>query len=278
MKDRAAFLAVLLLFAAAPHGQVFGTAAADFAGSNASETTLGPLRFEVASIRQGSGGRGGGRTGPLPGGERFLASNTTLAGLIIDAYRVRFNLVEGGPDWIHREFYAVNGKAERPSSGEELRKMLQNLLAERFKLQFHRETRQLPVYALAVDKNGPTLKLSDSKNAGNPSIDQSMEEFHRIKMEARSVSMGYLVWRVGGFLDRPLIERTELKGEYDFDLTFVEDVDPDIVERAMSTGRPVNLHPTIFEALRQQLGLRLEPAKGLVEVIVVDHAERPGDN
>jgi uncharacterized protein (TIGR03435 family) len=75
-----------------------------------------------------------------------------------------------------------------------------------------------------------------------------------------------------------VIDKTDLKGDYDFDLTFVEDVLEEVIERARANGRPVILHPTLSEALRQQLGLRVEPGKGPVEVTIIDHAERPGDN
>jgi uncharacterized protein (TIGR03435 family) len=144
----------------------------------------------VASIKPGPGGRGGGSFGPLPGGERFISSNASLISLIYFAYGLGFYQLEGGPDWVRREPYSVSAKAERPCTVKELRIMLQNLLAERFKLQLHRETRQLPLYSLLVDKGGPTLKPSDPKNAGNPSINQTMEEFHRIKMKARFEPMG----------------------------------------------------------------------------------------
>lgn len=264
MKDRAAFLSVSLFFGVAGCGQTPGT------------TT--PLRFEVASVKPVPGGRGGGQRGPSPGGLRYLASNITLYSLITEAYQVRFDMVEGGPDWIRRDFFDVQAKAERPSSGAELRAMLQNLLADRFKLRLHRDTRQLPVYDLAVDKNGPKLTLSAATVAGVPSIDQPLEESHRVKMAAKSVPMKYLAWRLQGFVDRPIIDKTGLTGEFDFDLAFVEAVDPAVAERAAANGRQIDSHPTIFEAVRRQLGLRLESGRGPVEFVVIDHAEKPSGN
>jgi uncharacterized protein (TIGR03435 family) len=276
MRKRAVSAAALLCWAAAGHGQVSGAPAAESAIANG--IPAASLRFEVASVKPVSGGRGGGRSGPSPGAERYLATNTTLRSLITQAYRVRFDMVVGGPDWIRRDLYDVRAKAERPSTGEELRIMLQNLLADRFQLRLHRDVWKLPVYELAVDKNGPKLKRSDLQAAGNPSIDQPLEDSHRVRMKATSVSMKYLAWRLQGFVDEPVIDKTGLAGDFDFDLAFVEDVPQAVAERALASGRPLDLHPSIFEALRQQLGLRLESGKGPVEFTVIDRVERPSAN
>jgi uncharacterized protein (TIGR03435 family) len=90
--------------------------------------------------------------------------------------------------------------------------------------------------------------------------------------------MKYLAWRLQAFVDRPIIDRTGLAGEYDFELAFVVDIDPVVAERALASGRGIDPHPSVFEAVRQQLGLRLESGKGPVELIFIDHAERPSAN
>src|SRR5207248_5001548 len=134
--------------------------------AQAPAATPSSLKFEVASLKASQpGGRGGGIR-PAPGGERYQATNIPLRLMIMVAYRIKADQVAGGPGWIDTDLYDMNAKAERPSSVEELHVMLQNLLAERFKLQFHRETKELPVYALSVDKNGPKLTPHEAQNAG----------------------------------------------------------------------------------------------------------------
>jgi uncharacterized protein (TIGR03435 family) len=233
--------------------------------------------FEVASVKPSSPGGRGGRSGPTPGGQRYLATNTPLKILITEAYQVKLDQVVGGPDWIDRDRYDVNAKAERTSTTQELRSMLQELLAGRFKLQFHRETKSLSAYIMIVDKSGVKLRSSDAANAAF-SFEQSPGQPHQVKMRGTSVPMDYLAWRLGRVLDLPVIDRTNLKGEFDFDLAFMEEVPPDVAERALMNGRPIDSHPSLFEALRKQLGLRLESRREPIEVIVIDYAEKPDEN
>lgn len=225
-----------------------------------------------------------GDLGPLPGGERYRAANASLRMLVAEAYHVKAELVSGGPAWVDREFYELDAKAEGPSNGAQMRAMLRNLLADRFALRVRRETKEMPVYALTVDRDGAKLARAaasvDGDPAGvDPAIDQSMDPWpsHRMKWKAKAWPMEFLAERLGVFVERPVIDRTGLQGKYDFELSFVEDVPPEVAERLAATGR-FNPHPTILEALRQQLGLRLEPRKGPVDMIVVEHAERPGAN
>lgn len=226
-----------------------------------------PPRFEVASIKPSQGGRG---AQPIPGGLRYAASGVTLKRLVMDAYRVKFEQVIGGPAWVAADHFDVNAKAERPSTAEELRIMLQNLLAERFHLQFHRTMKEGPVYVLGVDAGGPKLTAT----AGGDTVMQPRQEqpFH-IHWTAHAVSMDYLAWRLP--LDRPVLNRTALEGSYDFELAYTAAVPPELAGEAVN-GRPIDtLGPTVFEALRRQLGLRLDARKGPVEVLVIDHAEKP---
>src|SRR5690348_4760992 len=106
-------------------------------------------RFEVASIKLSEPGQNMRGIRPAPGGQRYVATNATLRMMLLIAYRLKNDQLTGGPDWIDNEGYDMNAKAERPSSVEELHIMLQNLLAERFHLQFHRQSKELPVYVLS---------------------------------------------------------------------------------------------------------------------------------
>ena len=114
-------------------------------------------RFEVAALKPSAPGGGNGGMRPAPGGEQYLATNVSLRLMLAVAYRINDDQIVGGPDWMNSEKFDMNAKATGPSTIEELHVMLQNLLAERFKLQFHRGTKERPVYALMVDKG--TLRM-----------------------------------------------------------------------------------------------------------------------
>jgi uncharacterized protein (TIGR03435 family) len=238
-----------------------------------------PMRFEVATIKKSAEGNPNGGIRPAPGGERYVGTNVPLRLVIMVAYRVKTEQISGGPSWMDTERYDINAKAERPSSVEELHTMLQNLLADRFQLRFHREKKELPMYALTVDKNGPKLEAHQAQNAGEPWIDQAVTGMLHMTMTAKFVPMDYFAWRLGMQLDRPVVDRTALKGGYDFVLKYTRDLPPGVPPNAMLNGEPIDTSgPNIFEALRQQLGLKLEPQKGPVDSMVIDHVERPAEN
>jgi uncharacterized protein (TIGR03435 family) len=237
------------------------------------------LNFEVASLKPSlPGGRGGIR--PAPGGERYLATNLSLRQLITEAFRVKADQVAGGPEWIDTELYDMNAKAARPSSVEELHIMLRNLLADRFKFQVHRESKEMPVYTLTVDTNGPKMQAHEAASAADPWIDEINEKPLHLKWSAKFVPMDYFAWRLSQILDRPVLDQTKLKGGYDFELAFTREPPPALArEGARLNGELVDLSgPTIFEAVRRQLGLKLERQKGPVDIMVIDHVEKPAEN
>jgi uncharacterized protein (TIGR03435 family) len=237
------------------------------------------MRFEVASLKPSPAGGRGGQIRPAPGGERYLATGISLQLLITVAYRVKPDQISGGSDWMLTDRWDMNAKAERPSTVEELHTMLKNLLADRFQLRFHRESKELPVYALTVDKGGSKLTPHEAQSAGDPWMDQTIDQVVSVKMKATSVPMDYFAWRLGQVLDRPVIDLTKLAGGYDFNLAYTRDLPPGLNEGALLNGTPIDTSgPTIFQALRQQLGLRLDAQKGPVEVLVIDHAEKPAAN
>jgi len=238
------------------------------------------LNFEVASLKPSQpGGRGGGIR-PAPGGERYLATNVPLGLLITVAYRIKADQVAGGPGWIDTDLYDMNAKAPRPSSVEELHIMLQNLLADRFKLQFHREPKEMPVYALTLDTNGPKMQPHEAASAGDPWIEETTEKPLHLNWGARFVPMDYFAWRLSQILDRPVLDRTRLKGGYDFDLAFTREPPPALAREGVRlNGELVDTSgPTVFEAVRRQLGLKLERQKGPVDILVIDRVKKPAAN
>jgi uncharacterized protein (TIGR03435 family) len=118
------------------------------------------------------------------------------------------------------EGFDMNAKAERPSSLEELHAMLQDLLADRFKLRFHRENREMPMYALTVDKDGPKLTPHEARSAGDPWIepkaDPSSEGRRKTTWHATFAPMDFFAWRLSSFMDRPVVDQTNLKGQLRF--------------------------------------------------------------
>jgi uncharacterized protein (TIGR03435 family) len=234
------------------------------------------LKFEVASIKPNRTGETRAGIRPAPGGERYVASNVTLKLMITVAYRIKADQVAGGPAWLDADRYDMNAKAERPSSMEELHAMLQDLLADQFKLRFHRESKELPMYALTVDKDGPKLKPHQAQSAGDPWIDQAQDHFPQTTWHATFAPMDYFAWRLSMILDRPVVDQTNLKGGYDFDLEFTQELPPNIQPGALLNAAAIDTSgPTIFEAIRRQLGLKLERQRGPVQILVIDHAEKP---
>lgn len=251
-------------------------------------------KFEVASIQSSRSDSAGSGIRPAPGGERYVASHVTLKQLITVAYRIKADQVAAGParglhlEWMDSDFYDMNAKAERPSSIEELHAMLQDLLADRFKLRFHRETKELPMYALTVDKEGPKLKPHEARSGGDPWIEPKAgfdgpNGRLNTTWHATFASMDFFAWRVSMMMDRPVVNQTNLNGSYDFDLAFTQELapaPPDTPAGAviLGGGPADGSNSTIVEAIRRQLGLRLERRTGPVEILVIDQAEKPVEN
>jgi uncharacterized protein (TIGR03435 family) len=171
----------------------------------------------------------------------------------------------------------MNAEAEKPSTLEELHIMLQNLLAERFKLRFHHEVKEMSAYVLTVDKGGPkNLKVHPSPNGGDVFLDQATEQLLHDKWNAHCSSMDLFVFRLSPMFDQPVINQTNLDGCFDFELTFTRELPRGIQEGQLFNGAPIDTYgPTIYQALQKQLGLKLESKKGPVDTLVIDHAEKP---
>jgi uncharacterized protein (TIGR03435 family) len=149
-----------------------------------------PLAFEVASIKPSTPGSVGGGIRPLPGGQTYIASNIPLRLMIKLMYRMTDSQIVGGPSWIDTEKWDVPAKAARPSTLDQLHEMFQTLLTDRFKLQFHREMKEMRAYVLTVDKSGSKLKLSDAKEPFEVPIKPAGPG----KMNGTRVPMSYLCW------------------------------------------------------------------------------------
>ena len=177
----------------------------------------------------------------------------------------------GGPDWLDTERWDIIGQAPQSSTIDELHLMMQNLFVERFKLKSHHEQREMPVYVLTVDpKSAKTPIRHDSNNASDVVMEQSDERPNHT-WNARSAPMDFFAWRLSMWLDRPIINQTGLEGSYDFSFAFSDDV-------PLGGQLPAARYERVFDALREQLGLRLEARKAPADVLVIDHIEYPTDN
>jgi uncharacterized protein (TIGR03435 family) len=238
------------------------------------------LKFEVAALKPSAPDVRGGGIRPAQGGERYLATGTPLRLLIQVAYQVKAEQIVGGPDWMGTDRWDMNAKAEKPSSPEELHLMLQDLLAERFQLKFHRDKKELPVYVLSADKSVPhKMTPHEAASAGDPWIDQTIDKILHVKWTAKFCSMDYFAWRLSQVLDRPVVNHTGIGGGFDFDLSYTREPPPGIPADALINGEPLDTSgPNIFNALKQQLGLKLEAQKAPVEILVIDHVEKASEN
>jgi len=226
---------------------------------------LTPRTFDVASIKSNQAGGDSRRAGTSPGG-RFTATNVTLKLLIARAYGVAEAQIEGGPGWIDTETYDIAATADTPleMTREEVRPCLQALLAERFHLTVRRERKQGAVFSLVVGaKNGPRFKVHSGPGQAGISVssDSAMAAITGAK-----ITMARLAEYLSKQAGRPVIDNTGLQGEYDFRLEWAPE------------EKPGSVIPSIFAALEEQLGLKLNATKGTIEIIVVDRAERASAN
>jgi uncharacterized protein (TIGR03435 family) len=248
-----------------------------------------PLAFEVASVKPHVFARGQFAFGtansesPVRISGNRISTQGLLAGLVMTAYKLRTFQVSGAPDWRNEtgrnQLYDIEAKA--PGDGvptmDEVRKMLQSLLAERFQLKFHRETKELPAYDLVVGNSPPKLKPSA------PGVESKMASTTRLRMDYTNVSISELVLRIGPQFDRPLFDRTGLQGGYDFALEYMPSLPRTAQmspEEAAAFARlyPADEAPSLPVALQQQLGLKVVPAKEQVEILIIDHVERASAN
>jgi len=259
-------------------------------------TALPKFEYEVASIKLDLSDHSSSSTNNPDDG--FTATNASLKGLIQNAYGVLDFQVLGAPDWLSSERYVIDArmdaatmdalkKLSREDKTLARRQMLQALLADRLKLKIHRETREFPVYFLMVAKNGSKLqqaKPDDTYANGvkgrgglmGQGMSSSTGRFAS-SVTAQGVPISSLTAFLAGPLGRPVLDKTELAGKFDFTLKFTtERPGPDDT----LNGQPMPGFdlPFLFEAVQQQLGLKLESGKGPVEVIIIDHLERPSGN
>ena len=229
--------------------------------------------FEVASIHTRTDGTGEVWTiKPFRfdfSGPRIIIENFRLNDLIIYAYEIQDYALSGEPHWAEIERYDVSAKAADGTvlTREMGRPMMRALLADRFRLKVHTEKKEMPVYALVVAKGGPKLKESQ------PGAQRLLTLRSTGKTATITVTAGDIAQLAGQFskhntVDRPVIDKTGLTGTYDYKLEWGDDA---------AAGADSGI-ASIFTAFQEQLGLKLEPSKAPIPVLIVDHAEKPSAN
>ncbi|MEO8099202.1 MAG: TIGR03435 family protein [Acidobacteriota bacterium] len=222
--------------------------------------------FEVATIKpaplQAIGRTSTGMSSNTDTGS-LVYSNVNLKEVIGKAYNVQQYQIEA-PGWMETERFDIEAKYPAQSAPDQVPLMLQALLRVRFQLMIHRETKELPVYALTVAKSGPKVKTAEAD--GGISSNSNRETWN----VAAKITMRRFAEFLTGPAGRPVVDHSDLKGSYDIALAWSTDNAP-----AKNTAAG----PSLFTALQEQLGLKLESTKGPVEIVVVDHMDRqPSEN
>jgi uncharacterized protein (TIGR03435 family) len=235
------------------------------------------LEFEVASIRPDKTDQ------PemswfrsTPSGAEFQGRSIQIKPIIEYAYGILDHQLAGDPSWLGSERFDIDAKpGSRKGQGwfedEELRARVRTLLEERFHLRVHHESRQAPIYTLVTAKSGPKLK-----QAGEDAETLIRVNFGRGRAQiiGAKISMKMLAEAFARTLGRSVQDGTDLKGAFDVDLTWTPDESP----RAGGDRPPPTEGPSLFTAVQEQLGLRLESSRGQIDMIVIDHVDRPSEN
>jgi uncharacterized protein (TIGR03435 family) len=213
--------------------------------------------FEVASIKP-SAEVDAGTTVYNPTRERFAADNITTRTLIALAWDLRVFQVSGGPGWLDSQRYDVVARPEGDPTDARIRRMVRTLLAERFQLQVHQASKEMPVFTLEIAKGGS--KIREASPGEGPEI-----RGHNGHLTAKRVTAEMLARILANELERPVVNRTGIEGAFDVDLEWTPEQNTD-------PG------PSIFTAIQERLGLKLESQRAPVDVLIVDRVDRPSAN
>jgi uncharacterized protein (TIGR03435 family) len=228
--------------------------------------TPAPVEFAVSTIRPNKTVSESSRIRLHPEG-MVEASNITLMRMIVGAYDVTEAQVADAPAWVKQDRWDLTAKTESPQTNlqpDQASRMLRTLLEDRFKLKVRREHREMPVYRIIVDRGGVKMKP-----AAEPGLDSASTRGgpNGMQIEAKRMRMPRLAQMLSRYADRPVIDRTELTGAYDFTL-----------EWAPETASAEAAGASLFTSVREQLGLRLEAVRDQVEVLAIERVEQPDEN
>lgn len=301
----AGLMAIVVVFA---FGLAHGTPGRAHASTQSTASNPSTYKFEVATIKPKLPTGDNDGVAGFFGDNTFRARNYSMKAIIEVAYGTpvgMHDLLQGGPNWITSERYDMTAKMDAPTA-DRLKKlrpdertriqnqMLQELLADLLNLAIHREPRELPVYFLTIAKNGPKLKEAKPGDTYEKAFPEAGKFANAAKageiflvgdsrtttMYAFGFSIPALAWRLTSLAQRTVEDRTGLTGSYDITLKYCSMAPsagaPD-GQAVLSASDPCGA-PAVLTAVQQQLGLKMEAGKGPVEIVVIDHVERPSGN
>jgi uncharacterized protein (TIGR03435 family) len=236
--------------------------------------------FEVSTIKPNVSSAAGMQVLTFRG-RTFITENSSLADLMMFAYSVQMKQILGAPDWIEKDRYDINATPDQEGTptADQVRIMIRKLLADRFQMKFHHDKRELSAFVLTVGKDGPKLKLSQP-NGNLHGIGVQPAKTGAMLFANNSPIPAFTSFLQSIVLDRPVVDQTGLTGRYDLAVTFTPD---DSLFNGQSLGFPkpadgVEPAPGFFEAIQEQLGLKLVAEKTQVDVLAIDHVEKPSAN
>jgi uncharacterized protein (TIGR03435 family) len=235
----------------------------------------GVLKFDVVAIHVAKPGSDRGSIRPLPGGNGYLVQNINLKTMIAVIYRIPARQITGGPDWINTTTFNIEARSDSVADIDDLHTMFKNLLTDRFGLKLHVDQKEGRVFELHAEKSGVKMKADGAR----PDLNIPINMMRPSVFAGIKVPMEYLCWFLSQQLrddPRPVVDKTGLTQVYDFTLTFQPELPPGLTPDDLLPE--IRKLPTLFDALPDQLGLRLQPAKGPVDFYVIDHAEMPSAN
>jgi uncharacterized protein (TIGR03435 family) len=256
------------------------------------QSTLGTDRpkFDVASIKENRSGSGPSGVSGLYRGDRFTATNIQLITLISLAYKVQLSEIAEAPSWVSSDRFDITAKADPDVvAHSQMLSLVQTLLEDRFQLVTHRETREVPVFALRVERRGAKIQavsetdcLVPAPGTPPPSVTPGQPPIAACgalrgsnnSVIGRRVSITQLAKALEAILQKPVLDRTNLLGYFDFKLEWT----PDSGGGADVSDRPLPVDaekPSIFTAIHEQLGLEIRSERGPVEFVVIDHVQKP---
>jgi len=214
-------------------------------------------------------------------GRNLITVNSSLADLMMFAYSVQMKQIVGAPSWIEHDRYDINATPDQEGAptADQVRIMIRKLLADRFQLKFHHDKRQLSAFVLTVGKDGP--RLTPAQPNGNlHGVGIQAAKTGAMLFANNSPVSAFTNFLQSLVLDRPVVDQTGLTGKYDMTVTFTMDDSffnghPPAFPKPADDVEPA---PSLFDAIQQQLGLKLTPEKTQVDVLAIDHVEKPSDN
>jgi uncharacterized protein (TIGR03435 family) len=228
-----------------------------------------PVQFEVVSIHPHKFAGDEPSDRRILHGGRFVATATTVRTLIRIAFGTDDNRLSGTPGWIDNEVFDINATTAdhaEVTTPQQFQQLILSLLEDRFQLRFHREQKEGPIYWLELDKPGklgPALKLSTPASKANMSTNSNGS---KAVMKASKMSMADIAAALRRQAGRPIEDHTDLRGDFDFQIEWAPEETPDSTD------------PSLFTVLKEQLGLKLQSAKGITETLVIDRITRPSAN